>query len=258
MHVVQTQWDQCWDAGKIGTGLLNGHFHACVSYTHTHGERNRYLEFSRPILRDNKPAGILTRLDNVTGKPVISSMSDLDGVTVVDVRGWAPTGDTLGFVENTCTGKPFKGFKIVQPDESGNDAALRMLLEGKADAMYVYADQAARLECEEGVSADWDCDLWKGFGKTFAYIHTGMFGYAVAGTTLTIAKKGAGVAGILDKCIDRFVKTKWYFHLCKKYDLVDSGFPNQYFPQGAATPRIWDLPSTNHTASCLDGYCGCI
>lgn len=185
-------------------------------------------------------------------------MSDLDGVTVVDVRGWAPTGDTLGFVENTCTGKPFKGFKIVQPDESGNDAALRMLLEGKADAMYVYADQAARLECEEGVSADWDCDLWKGFGKTFAYIHTGMFGYAVAGTTLTIAKKGAGVAGILDKCIDRFVKTKWYFHLCKKYDLVDSGFPNQYFPQGAATPRIWDLPSTNHTASCLDGYCGCI
>lgn len=167
------------------------------------------------------------------------------------------TADTIDYVENTCTGKPFKGFNMIQPEESGNDAALRMLLEGKADAMYVYADQASRFKCTEGSSNEWDCELWSRVGKTFAYIHTGMFGYARGGTTLTMAKKGSGIAEIVNKCIDKFVETKWYLHLCRKYDLVDSGFPNKYFPEGAGTPHIYDLPSTNHTASCADGYCGC-
>ena len=29
----------------------------CMTYTHTHGARNRFCEFSAPILKDNKPAG---------------------------------------------------------------------------------------------------------------------------------------------------------------------------------------------------------
>ena len=38
-----------WPAGTAG----------CMTYTHTYGARNRFMEFSRPILKDNKPAGIL-------------------------------------------------------------------------------------------------------------------------------------------------------------------------------------------------------
>jgi hypothetical protein len=33
--VVQTKWSNCWDSGKIGPGLLNGYYHACMTYTHT-------------------------------------------------------------------------------------------------------------------------------------------------------------------------------------------------------------------------------
>ena len=57
-----------------------------VHDTHTKGERGRFLEFSNSILKDNKPAGLITRL-NVDGTPVVSPMSDLSGVKVVDVRG---------------------------------------------------------------------------------------------------------------------------------------------------------------------------
>lgn len=48
--VVQTDWANCWDAGKIGRALMDGHFHACMTYTHTAGLRNRFVEFSNSIL----------------------------------------------------------------------------------------------------------------------------------------------------------------------------------------------------------------
>ena len=38
--------------------------------------------------------------------------------------------------------------------------ALATLLNGDADAMWVYADQAKNYQCSEGVTANWDCDLW--------------------------------------------------------------------------------------------------
>ena len=34
------------------------------------------------------------------------------------------------------------------------------------------------------------CTLWSGWGTTFAYIQTGLFGHAKAGTTLALSKKG--------------------------------------------------------------------
>lgn len=73
----------------------------------------------------------------------------------------------------------------------------------------------------------WDCDIWDGLGTTFAYIQTGMFGWATAGTTFTIAKKGAGVAPIVNPCIEAFVKTEEYYDICVTYDLVNDCFVNQ-------------------------------
>lgn len=87
---VQTDWDNCWGNDKIGIGLSAGYFHGCMSYTHTQGERNRFIDFSHSVLNVNKAAGILTRLD-AQGKPVVSPKSDLRGIKVVDITGWAPT-----------------------------------------------------------------------------------------------------------------------------------------------------------------------
>ena len=38
--------------------------------------------------------------------------------------------------------------------------ALVTLMNGDADAMWVYADQAKNYQCVDGVTANWDCDLW--------------------------------------------------------------------------------------------------
>ena len=139
---VQTGWSQCWDGGKIGEGLLDGHYHGCMTYTHTVGERNRFVEFSNALLQDNKPAGLLVRLD-AAGKPLVSPQSDLSGKTIVDVVGWAPTADTLENVENKCTKTLFKGFTVKSPAELGvtessnaNDDAMKALRDGLADAIW--------------------------------------------------------------------------------------------------------------------------
>lgn len=255
VYITQTEWDDCWN-GKIGTGLLNGHYHGCMTYTHTVGERNRFLEFSDPILSDNKPAGILTRLED--GKPVVSPMSNLTGIKIVDVKGWAPTSDGLAFIKNTCTGGNFVDYEMLVPSESGNDAALAMLLDGSADAMFVYADQAHNLRCDDpSVSPTWDCSLWRGFGSQFAYIHTGMFGHAIAGTTLSISKKGSGVPELLNPCLAKFLKTKKYYYLCRKYGLLKSCFSNEYFPKSTSKEQIWNKPTSKQTGPCSEGYCSC-
>jgi hypothetical protein len=86
---TQTAWPECWDGERIGNGLASGQFHGCSTYTHPLGVRNRFLEFSDPILSNNKAAGILTRLDPDTGEAVIDGNSNLNGVTIVDVVGFA-------------------------------------------------------------------------------------------------------------------------------------------------------------------------
>ena len=52
--LVESEWNQCWGSNKIGNGLISGHFHGCTAYTGTKGVRERYLEFSKPILAMNK------------------------------------------------------------------------------------------------------------------------------------------------------------------------------------------------------------
>ena len=89
--VIQAWWNDCWDyGGLIGDSLKTGDYHGCMTYTHTVGVRNRYMDFSAPILDQNKYAGFLTRLDS-SGSPLVSPKSDLSDVTVVYISGWAPT-----------------------------------------------------------------------------------------------------------------------------------------------------------------------
>lgn len=254
--VVQTGWSDCWTAGHIGTGLIEGHYHGCMTYTHTLGARPRYLEFSDAFLQDNKPAGILTRLDS-SGNPVVSPMSNLSGVTIVDVGGWAPTADALAVVQNPCTGASFVDYNMITPPEDGNDAAMKMLLDGSADAMWVYADQAYLYQCSTGVTESWNCTLWEGLGTQFAYIQTGLYGHALNGTTLTISKKGSGLAEIVDPCLKRFMATEAYYNICSKHGLTGSCYANSYFPNSNSSISPWDLPTNLATTTCAEGYCPC-
>ena len=98
------------------------------------------LEFSDSILDDNKAAGLLVRL-NAQGNPIgLDGNSDLDGIKVVDVKGFAPTAENLALLTNHCTGQKFVNYNFVPPNaetDLPNDDALRTLLDGDADAMFV-------------------------------------------------------------------------------------------------------------------------
>jgi len=66
------------------------------------------MDFSEAILKDDKPAGLITRL-NGNGEPAVKGTNDLRDLSakIADVVNWAPTEDGLAFVKNTCTGKKF-------------------------------------------------------------------------------------------------------------------------------------------------------
>lgn len=253
--LVQAAWSECWGSNKIGPGLLNGDFHGCTTYTNTKGVRNRYLEFTKPILKMNKAAGILTRLEG--GVPVVDGTSSLSGVKVGDVVGWAPTSDVLATSTNMCTGETFGGFTLVSnsPDDNENDAALKQLLDGETDALWIYADQAANYlaACEDDPDQAWDCSMWSKFGTDFAYVQTGIYDYMNSGTTLAISKKGSGLAETLDPCITKFMTTESYKLLCSKYEIESSCF----IEADDEEKKPYDLPTKELTTSCSDGYCPC-
>ena len=135
---TETNWGNCWSTGEMGQGLANGWYHGCMGYTSTFGVRQRSMDFSHSILKSNKAAGLLVRLDE-SGNPEVPVESNLAGLKVADVNGWAPTEDTLRLLSNSCTGERFKDFELIIP-EPGNDAALSLLLDREVDAVYIYAD----------------------------------------------------------------------------------------------------------------------
>jgi len=257
--VVQASWAECWGSDKIGPGLLNANYHGCAAYTHTKGVRNRYLEFTKPILAMNKAAGILTRLEN--GEPVISGSSNLSGVTVGDVTGWAPTSDVLATSTNQCTDQKFSDFTIMKSStEKPNDDTLIMLLDGIVDAVWIYADQADKYSsaCADNPNQDgWDCRLWSKFGIEFAYIQTGIYDYMQAGTTFATSKKGSGLAKTLDPCISEFLKKKKYKDLCYKYGMENDCFQNQHFNITTDEVPHYSKPTRELNTTCADGYCPC-
>jgi hypothetical protein len=267
--VVQTNWGQCWDQGRIGSSLLNGVYNGCMTYTHTVGMRNRFVEFSDAILQQNKPAGLITRLDG-NGNPVISGNNNLEGVNVVDVTGWAPTPDTLAVATNDCTGERFNGFHMLDPvpcpaDGSAgngpNDCALNALMDGRADAVWLYADQGYNYRPDQpGITPEWDTDLWSRFGQPngFAYIHTGMLEHTYNGTTIAMGKKGSGIADFLNPCIAQFLQTETYNELCLKHHVEGSCFQNEFTDPGlTSTPKDYELSTPELSTTCADGYCPC-
>jgi len=261
--LTQIDWSDCWGSNEIGAGLMAGEVHGCMTYTHTAGVRNRYLEFSSPILNMNKPAGILTRLDN--GVPAVDGSSNLSGITVVDVVGWAPTSDTLSLNTNGCTGETFTGFTTIDPTvDTGraNDDALQTLLNGDADAIWIYADQAYSYSCAKNPDNDpvldeFDCTLWDGLGSTFAYVQTGLYDYSRAGTTLSISKVGSGLSDILNPCIEEFLTTEEYYDACVKWGLSDDCFENEFFTTSEPKTDAFYSTTSDLTTSCEDGYCSC-
>jgi hypothetical protein len=243
-----------------------------MTYTHTAGERNRFTEFSNAILSSGARAGLVVRLKD--GKPEIDPKSNLEGVKVVDVKGWAPTADGLQFVKNRCTAEDsyFLGYEMLTPEDSyksttqgktfknPNDIALAMLLDGEADAVWLYSDQAHNYDCSLNPTqeAKHDCEMWSGFKEKFAYIHTGLSGSTVNGTTLTLAKKGSGIAEIVNPCIQSFMKTKEYKTICDKHELTESCYKNEYFEDNVEkSDGPWSIETDKLTTTCADGYCKC-
>lgn len=275
--VVQAHWSDCWGKGEIGQGLLKGWYHGCMTYTHATGVRNRYLEFSDSWATPNKPSGLIVKL--VDGKPAITGADDLSGKTIVDVTGWAPTADTVKFVKNKCTGEKFGDVKIIQGDDlvlddpsvafGANDRGLAAILEGKADAMWIYGDQAANYQCGPNqVESGWNCDLWRGFGTTYGYLHSGMYGWMYNGTTIAMSRKGSGVSKILDDCFVDFQKTEEFYKVCKTqhgsppHDQMATCLPNEYFHKDPdfKAPDVHHYPylfATNEHSDCSTGYCPC-
>lgn len=225
----------------------------------------------------NKPAGIITRI-GADGKPVLSPKNDLSGVKIADVVGWAPTDDGLYFGTNTCTGNRFTGFEMISPpstyswtgtDSDGasvsadltnaNDIAMAYLHDGLVDGVWIYADQAHNYDCSHlnGVTPTWECALWKNFGTDYTYVHTGIFEHAHNGTTLTLARKGSGVAELVNPCIQKFLKTPEYKEICEKHGLVDICYPNEHFEAREDVALTWETATNALTTACSDGYCQC-
>ena len=219
------------------------------------------MEFSHSILDSNKFAGILTRLDG-DGNPIISPMSNLAGIRIADVVGWAPTADTLEFLSNSCTGERYTEYIMTVPEE-GNDAALSDLLDGTVDGVYIYADQAKYYKegCEKGEAEGYDCEMWTQFGKKFAYVATGLADWQKNGTTLAMTKKGSGVTDILNPLIKRFIATKEYKELCTKYDFETACYQNEYFDERVIDykkqPYYLKTVDMIDYHSCTTGYCHC-
>jgi len=287
VEVVQAHWSDCWGNGEIGAGLLQGWYHGCMTYTHAAAVRNRYLEFTNSWARLNKPSGLIVKLTG--GKPAISGNDDFSGKTIVDVTGWAPTADTLYFVKNQCTGAKYASdFTVVQGDDvtlptdgdypasmarGPNDKALLAVINGLADAMWVYGDQAANYHCGKGETKEgWNCELWNKFGTDFAYIQSGMFGWMHNGTTIAMAKKGSGIAAALDGCLDDFMQTEKFLETCKiehgspPHNQLKTCIPNEYFKQDPdwkpdnITKEPFMFPTSamaDGGHSCATGYCNC-
>ncbi|KAL7526700.1 hypothetical protein ACHAWF_001879 [Thalassiosira exigua] len=258
--VVKEDWVNCWSSeggGALGASVANGTIDGCMTYTHTQGVRDELAEFSDALLQDNRAAGLLTLLDE-DGKTKVTGLDDLSGKTIIDVGGWAPTADGLTFVTNQCTGEKYaQDYTLVVADgDVANDVAMRMLRDGKGDAIFIYANHAHEYQkCPEG--AAWNCTLWEGFGTEYAYIQTGQYAYAVNGTTLALSPKGSGIREKLRPCMRKFMATKEYYDICVKYDLEKLCYPNGYFPADAPAKAAYDLPTKEHEGDCSTGYCPC-
>jgi len=260
-------WSECWTAKPesvyfdqateyVGESLYKGYVHGCTAYTHTKGERNWSLEFTHSILAGLKTGGIITRLD-ADGNPVVSPTTyNYTGIKLGDVQGWAPTPGTFGFNKNYCVaGEPqFTGMSFTTLSGDGNDIAIDAVLDGTIDALYIYADQLKNW-IKDGTNS-----RIAQFGKPngFAYIHTGLNEWSLNGTTLAVSKKGSGLAGVLNPCIEKIVASPDYMAVCNKY-WGDSASTVCIGGADTLTKQFVDqmMHEKTEAKTCADGYCPC-
>ena len=243
-----------------GSGIKEGTVHGCMTYTHLFGARERIFEFTHAWTQAaSKAAGLITRL--VDGKPVISPESLFTGVKVVDVTGFAPTADLIGAAFNDCVdGKPMfdlAGVEFVNPAGDGNYEAMKVLKDGGADVLWVYAEQAE--DCMADLTAS-GCENWGGFGTEYAFIHMGLI-VQNNGTTVAMSKKGSGLGDVLNPCIQTVLKTKEYQELCQKggHPVDMKCFKNEHFTDEDPVKSVYATLQSKRTDSktCADGYCTC-
>jgi len=253
--LVQSDWGNCWTGEIFGTEVINRTIDGCIGYSHGYGWINEFADFSDPILRETRAAGLLTLLDK-DGRPKVSGMDDLSGKKIIDVGGWAPTPDGFDHVTNLCTNQHYASdYELIEPSIQGNHEAMRMLRDGEGDAIFLYAGQALQYsECNE--YAGWNCTLWEGFGTEYAYVQSGQFDHVVSGTTLTMSIKRLGIPETVNPCISEFKATREYYEVCAKYGLENDCFANEFFPP-VNSVNIEDIPTNEQTGDCSDGYCPC-
>ena len=205
-------------------------------------------------------------------------------------------------MKNECTNEAYNStFKIIQGKDvdldgsytnvtdayapgtkkgrGANDQALLAVLEGKADAMWIYGDQADNYRCPPGEKREgWSCDLWNMFGTDFAYIQVGMYQWMHNGTTFAFSKKGSGLNDLLNPCIDSFVLTQTFYDTCKidhaGHTQLQTCLPNEYIeddkeyvkPEDQKNDMTfvfnhpWRFPTidmANANRNCSTGYCNC-
>lgn len=188
---------------------------------------------------------------------------------------------------NDCTSSYFAIDTLIGSDDdstcaysNANDCGLAMLMNGEADVVYLYSDQAYQYvtacAADETTSGSQICSSWNQFGAAdgYAYIHTGMSEFAYAGTTLAMSKKGSGLKDVLDPCITAYLATESYYDVCVKWGLESSCFANDYFPSrrllakdSTGTRHVgrklgsadadYDLSTPDQADGCSNGYCSC-
>ena len=200
-------------------------------------------------------------------------MDNLAGKIIIDVGGWSPSAEAMALVENKCTYQPYSTNVtiVIANDEEGekgavaNDVAMRMLRNGEGDAIFIRSDHGKRFsQCPEG-EAGWNCTLWEGFGTEYAYVQSGQFGYSVNGTTLALSQKESGIRQVLRPCMVEYIKTKEYYDICEKHDLLRDCLKNDYVQNwhvknffGGIEENKGIIPTSEQTGDCSDGFCPCV
>ena len=265
---VRDDYENCWTSTNVpGQGLLGDWYQACSTYTNTF-LRQTGVQFGAAFTQ-GRSAGILTRLDPATGSPVVPPGSNLSGVTVAVVGGWATNAESLRYLVNDCTGELFSGFTTVTPPDAnaGPDAAVQALLDGEVDAVYMYASTIED-RSNPAVCALPTCnvDLYANrLGSSYAWIHTGIKDYQANGTTLAFTHQGSDLNTVLNPLVQEVIESEFYADLCNKY-VVEKGFddiscfPNQYTNNTAERIAPGSKTNTERKAEfqvCSSGYCPC-
>lgn len=261
-HLVAESYNELWSfENRIGSAIASGAVDAGSMFTHTYDRAERGVRFSDAITR-SRPAGILTRL-TADGNPVVRASSDLTHHKIGLVRGWATSAASLIRMTNSCTREAFSANAwTVEPVDMGfgPDAAVRALLRGEVDALFMYSSTLSdRRDCD-GPACDaslYDASL---LGSRYAWIHTGLVEYAANGTTLAFGSDEDSTAiELLNPCIQATMASPAYARLCAKYR--DLGFESiKCFGDGdSSSPE--EMPNAHRIAAgfddCQKGYCGC-